>query len=236
MIAPYASDPMSAQQSAERSTRILTANRNSNMSLSSVSVGGNGMGLTPSPATNKSWNNGSSVGGAAGQMGTKVSRGGRGLVIAGVATLIVAAGAGGFVVANNMGKGEITHVGAPNPLEATMSADQPNPPTAKPDPTAAVGTAIKVDPPKPDAPKVDATKVDAKTDAVKTDATKSAATKVDATKVDAKTDATKSAAVKTTKTVAKSTKTDATKGTTKSTTPKTTKSTKPKDDLFDDRH
>jgi hypothetical protein len=209
------------------------------MSLSSVSVGGNGMGLTPSPATTpKSWNHtgGSSVGGAVGQMGTKIVRGGRGLVIAGVATLIVGAGAGGFVIANNMGKSEITHVGAPNPLEATMSNDQPNPPPMKADPTpapaapsapvkpdtaAAVGTAIKVDPPKADAPKVDATKtVAVKTDTTKTDAAKSAP----------KTDATK--------TVAKSTpKTDATKATTKSTTPKsTTKSTKPKDDLFDDRH
>ncbi|HEX7702891.1 MAG TPA: serine/threonine-protein kinase [Kofleriaceae bacterium] len=227
MIAPYASDPLSAQQSAERSTRILTGNaRNSNLSLSSVSVGSGGMGLTPAPAmTPKSWHHtgGSSVGGAAGQMGTKVTRSSRSLVIAGVATLIVAAGAGGFVIANNMGKSEISHVGAPNPLEATMSndksADKPDPvpvkaadtaPTVdgvvKPDLGTAVGTAIKSDVPKTATTKVDATKSTAAT----------------------KTDTTKSVAKTTPKTDTKSTK---------STTIKSTTKTKPKDDgLFDDRH
>jgi hypothetical protein len=192
------------------------------------------MGFMPAPAlTPHSWNRtgGSSVGGAAGQMGTKVSRSSRSLVIAGVATLIVAAGAGGFVIANNMGKSEISHVGAPNPLEETMSndkaAEKPDPvpvkPDVKPDPGAAMGTAIKSDPAtatKPDATKT-ATKTDAsKTDASKTDAVKTTTTKTDPTKT----------AVKT------SQKTDTPKSSSKTTPAKTTK-TKPKDDgLFDDRH
>jgi len=227
MLAPYASDPLSAQQSAERATRILTQPRNSNMSLSSVSVGSGGMGLTPPPAlTPKSWSRtgGSSLGGAAGQMGTKVSRGGRGWVIAGVATLIVAAGAGGFVVATSMGKDDTAHVGAPNPLETTMTTDKGSaaptpapvvmpatpppapPPVTKPDTATAAGASAAA------APKVDpktAAKADAKT-TVKADAKTSAKTE---TKVDAKTTA--KTATKTTKQV---------------------KKPKGDDDLFDDRH
>jgi serine/threonine-protein kinase len=224
MLAPYASDPLSAQQSAERATRILTQPRNSNMSLSSVSVGSGGMGLTPSPAlTPKSWNRtgGSSLGGAAGQMGTKVTRGGRGLVIAGVATLIVAAGAGGFVVANSMGKDGDTHVGAPNPLETTMTTDKGSavaaptpdpvrakvvtPPVTRPDTATAAGAGVKTDP---------------------TAKPPSTATKTDATKSTVKTDATKSKSDSTAKS-------DATTKTTKTAKPK-----KPKgdDDLFGDRH
>jgi serine/threonine-protein kinase len=225
MLAPYASDPLSAQQSAERATRILTQPRNSNMSLSSVSVGSGGMGLTPSPAlTPKSWSHtgGSSLGGAVGQMGTKVSRGGRAWVIAGVATLIVAAGAGGFVVATSMGKDDGAHVGAPNPLETTMSTDKAA--------AAAAPTPVV----KPAAPAVPVTKPDTATAAgvgVKTDPT-TTAKKVDAKKPDPKVEAKTEAKTKT-----DATKTDATKTNTK-TTAKTTKTKKPKgdDDLFDDRH
>ncbi|MFT3692883.1 MAG: protein kinase [Kofleriaceae bacterium] len=155
MIAPYASDPVSAQQSAERASRILMGARASMMSLSSVSVGGNGMGLTPPPAlTPKSWSHtgGSSLGGAAGQIGqTKVTRGGRGLVIGAVATLIVAAGAGGFVIANK-GNKDPNRVGAPNPLEQTMSGDKPTEtatPATSPDPTPAP-VKMETAPPKPD--------------------------------------------------------------------------------------
>jgi len=212
MLAPYASDPLSAQQSAERATRILTQPRNSNMSLSSVSVGSGGMGLTPSPAlTPKSWSRtgGSSLGGAAGQMGTKVSRGGRAWVIAGVATLIVAAGAGGFVVATSMGKDDGAHVGAPNPLETTMTTDKAAatapkpapvapavPPVTKPDTATAAGVGVKADPA--------AKKVEPKTEtkAAKTDAVKPKTT--------------------TAKTTAKTTR--------------STKKSKGDDDLFDDRH
>lgn len=154
MIAPYASDPVAAQQSAERASRILMGARSSMMSMSSVQVGGNGMGLTPPPPlTPKSWSHtgGSSLGGAAGQIGqTRVVRGGRGVVIAAVATLIVAAGAGGFFIANRGGK-DPTRVGAPNPLEQTMSTDKPAEvtPADKPvdEPGAGRGSAAVAPPP-----------------------------------------------------------------------------------------
>jgi serine/threonine protein kinase len=228
MLAPYASDPLSAQQSAERATRILTGPRNSNMSLSSVQVGSGGMGLTPPPMlTPKSWNQtgGSSVGGAAGQMGTRVTRGGRGLVIAGVATLIVAAGAGGFVVASSMGnKG--THSAAapsepaPTPDPVKMAPVPAPPPVVKPDTATAAGTGVSAT--KPDATKVDVVKATAKID---TDTTKSNA-KTDTVKLNtAKADATKSIAKSDSKT----------KSNAKTTTKKTTTKSKG-DDLFDDRH
>jgi len=233
MLAPYASDPMSAQQAAERATRILTGPRNSNMSLSSVQVGSGGMGLTPPPMlTPKSWNQtgGSSVGGAAGQMGTKVTRGGRGLVIAGVATLIVAAGAGGFVVANSMSGSKDTHSAAapsepmpaatPDPPPMTPT---PAPPPVKPDTATAAGTGVSAT--KPDTAKPDA-KVDPKVDATKSTAN---SVKADSTKSTAKTDGVKSDAKTTAKSDAK------TKSTTKTTTKKTTTKSKG-DDLFDDRH
>ena len=138
MLAPYASDPISAQQSAERATRILTQPKD-RMSLSQVSVGmgSGGMGLTPPPnATPHSWNK-SSVGGAAGQLGisgTKVVRGGRGLVIAGVAALCIGAGVGGFVLASSTHKSsspEITPAAQP---VATSPAPSPSP-TPAPAPT-----------------------------------------------------------------------------------------------------
>ncbi|HEY1814095.1 MAG TPA: serine/threonine-protein kinase [Kofleriaceae bacterium] len=157
MLAPYASDPLSAQQSAERATRILTQPKD-RMSLSQVSVGmgSGGMGLTPPPnATPHSWNK-SSVGGAAGQMGasTAVVRGGRGMVIAGVAALCVAAGVGGFVIANSMSNkspavSTITPasqpVAAPAPTPAPAPAPAPVPapavPTVPTVPVAATGSA-----------------------------------------------------------------------------------------------
>ncbi len=135
MLAPYASDPLNAQQSAERATRILTSPRNSNMSLASVSMSGGGMGLTPVPnATPQSWNHNTkntSVGGASGQIGTRVTRGGRGWLIAGIATLCVAAGVGGFVVATSM-----SHDSAKDTVEAAKPPTDTTPDAKAPDTTA----------------------------------------------------------------------------------------------------
>ncbi len=141
MLAPYASDPLSAQQSAERATRILTQPRD-RMSLSSVSVGmgSGGMGLTPSP-TPHSWNK-SSVGGASGQVGmsgvssTRVTRGGRGVVIAAVAALCIGAGVGGFVIATSMGKSTAAPTSEVAPAKQPVAAT-PTPPPATPTPTPA---------------------------------------------------------------------------------------------------
>jgi len=173
MIAPYASDPMNAAQSAGRASRILARDRSSNLSLSSVHMGSSGA-ITPPPTfTPRSWHHtgGSSVGGAVGQMGTfgtshgtKMLSGGRGMVIGIVAALVVVAGAVGFGISSSMGnKGDSSHVGAPNPLERTMSTDKPDSgssavvvetagsavetrPAEKPDIGAAAGTAVKADP------------------------------------------------------------------------------------------
>ena len=248
MLAPYASDPMSAQQSAERATRILTSPRNSNMSLSSVSVGG-GMGLTPQPNTTpKSWNhntnNNSSVGGAAGQIGTRVTRGGRGWLIAGIATLCIAAGVGGFVVANSMSHGsDQPHVEAP-----TKDVEAAKPAAVKPDVAAKPDVAVKPDvaakpdvAPKPDvAAKPDVVaKPDVKIDPPKPDV------KIDPPKPDvavvpdttAKTTAKPDTTVKTKPAVAKPDTTKAKPTTTTTKAKPTTTTTKPKtDDLFDGRH
>ncbi|HEY5945709.1 MAG TPA: serine/threonine-protein kinase, partial [Kofleriaceae bacterium] len=84
VLAPYASDPMSAAQAAERASRILTTPRGTQPGFPGGGQGG--LSMTPPQLTPKSWNktSGSSLSGGAGQMGTKVMRGGRGLVIAGV--------------------------------------------------------------------------------------------------------------------------------------------------------
>jgi hypothetical protein len=250
MLAPYASDPLSAQQSAERASRILSGGRASHASMPMMGSG-NGLSLTPPALTPRSWNqtNGSSLSGGAGQMGTKVVRGGRGMLIAGIAALCIVAGIGGFIVSNRMkGEGEAKPSAAPSaematdtpkPVPTTPSVDTATPatpttpttPPTTPTATDATKTAVTTDATKTaattDATKTaattDATKTAVTTDATKTDATKTAATaKTDATKTaaTAKTDATKTVA----KTVAKTDTTKSTKST-KTAAAKTTKST-----------
>ena len=225
VLAPYASDPTSAAHCAERASRILARDiRGSNLSLSSVQMGA-GPQTPPPSLTPRSWNhNGgsSSVGGAAGQVGApgrsqsgRMMRGGRGMVIAIVATLVVVAGAVGFGISSSMSKADShvgghvgAHVGA-NPLERTMSSDSPQ------------GSATVMG-----APVVPS---DAALDAADT-------ANLDAANLD-----TKAAAVQTTPKMIPAT-TQATKSTkttkaTKATATTTTTKKKAKDDgLFDDRH
>jgi serine/threonine-protein kinase len=227
MLAPYASDPMSAQQSAERATRILTAPKTAQAGLSLVGSAG-GLTLTPPALTPKSWNQtgGSSVSGSAGQigtMGTKVVRGGRGMVIAGVATLCVLAGLGGFFVASSMKDASRPTSTPESKSDETATKREmtvaPAAPTAPVQADTTTGAA-KVD---TGAAKVDtgAAKVD--TGAAKVDATKSDAMKTDAAKSDAmKTDAAKIGTTKTDARKIGTTKTDAAKiGTTKTDARKT---------------
>jgi serine/threonine-protein kinase len=226
MLAPYASDPLSAQQAAERAVRVLAV-RGSQAAYPQLAGLNMGNGLTPPPAlTPKSWNhtNGSSLSAGVGQVGTQVVRASRGKVIAAVAGLCIAAGTGGFLIASSRkGHDGSTHVSAPatQPIEVKATTTPMTVDTAK------TGTA-----------KTDATKVDA----VKTDTAKSGTAKADATKTDT--------AKASTGTTAKATTARTTKATTKTTTArtssshtsskatsKTTKSTTKKDDdLFDDRH
>ena len=221
MLAPYASDPLSAQQSADRAMRILSA-RASQAGFAQLGGLNQGVGLTPPPAlTPKSWNhntNGSSLSAGAGQVGTVMVRSGRGKVIAAVAGLCVAAGVGGFLIASGRKGGDnSTHVAAPT------AADQPtevkaNTISTTPDPTkSTTPDTAKTDTAKTDTAKTDATKTAVKTDATKTDATKTAA----------KTDTTKTAS---------HTTTTASHTTTTHTTHTTKTKTKKDDDLFDDRH
>src|SRR5262245_15239181 len=95
VLAPYASDPHAAAQAAERASRILTTPRGSQPGFQ-LAGGQGGLAMTPPSLTPKSWSKtgGSSLSGGAGEMGTRVTRvvrGGRGAVIAGVATLVVLA-------------------------------------------------------------------------------------------------------------------------------------------------
>jgi serine/threonine-protein kinase len=250
MLAPYASDPHSAAQSAERAMRILNV-RNSQPAYPQLAGMNAGMGLTPPPAlTPKSWNhtsgslNGSSLSAGAGQVSTRVVRDGRGKVIAAVAGLCVAAGVGGFLIASSRsGRGDgSTHVAAPQPAEQPTevkanTVDTPVKPTAPTIPTVPA-TEPKLAPTIPTVPAIAAKTADTnatKTDATKTDAAK--ATKADATKstaATARTDAakspTKSDATKTARTETKSTRTS-TKSSTKTSKPKKSSD----DDLFGGR-
>ena len=252
MLAPYASDPLSAQQSAERAVRIL-ASRNSLPQYPQLAGMNASAGVTPPPAlTPKSWNytngsgslNGSSLSAGNGQVGTQVVRAGRGKVIAAVAGLCIATGTAGFLIANSRGHADnSTHVVAPADQPAEVKANTVDTPATPPDPTAGTKTATtkadstKADSTKTDTAKVDSTKADsAKTDSTKTDTTKADSAKTDTAKTDStksdttKTDATKSATTTTAKTdVTKSAttttaKTDATKSSA-STGTSTTKTT-----------
>jgi serine/threonine-protein kinase len=144
MLAPYASDPLSAQQSAERAYRILNTTRGSVSAFAMSGSAAAGMGLTPVPQlTPKSWNatNGSSLNAGAGQVGTKVVRsGGRGLIIAGVATLCIAAGVGGFVIASSMKKGGDTKAAA-HTTEETTTTTTPTTMTTMPSTATTPATA-----------------------------------------------------------------------------------------------
>ena len=234
MLAPYASDPLSAQQSAERATRILAGPRGSQPGFPLASSSGAGVQLTPPALTPKSWGNtGSSLGGAAGQMGTKVVRGGRGLVIAGVATLCVAAGAGGYVIAKSGGSDKDTHVTAPAatttaPAEPPMPT--PTPPTPPPAQTATTTPPPAPTPTVPTAPPPATAPTTPPTTTTTTPAVTTPTVKVSTTTTTKSTPTAKTT-TPTTKTTSTTTKT-----TTKSSTTKTT-THKPKgDDLFDDRH
>jgi serine/threonine-protein kinase len=259
MLAPYASDPNAAAQSAERATRILASPRGAQpgMPLSPATQGG--LSMTPPALTPKSWSktNNSSLSGTAGQIGTKVLRSGRGTIIAGVATLVVLAGVGGFFIAGAMrgeSKTEANYV-EPEAGKQEMKVMPATAPTrpgdATTDPTKADTKTVKTDSKTKTDAKTD-TKTDTKSDSKKDSKSKSdsksdsKSTKTD-TKTDAKTDATKTDAAKTdvtkTDTVAKTDKTDDSKSsrskrkhkTTKTSTEKTEKTDKTDDDLFDDR-
>jgi hypothetical protein len=201
---------MTAQQAAERAARILTTPRGSQPGFPLAGTAG-GLSLTPPNLTPKSWSRtgGSSLSGSAGQFGTKVIRGGRGLVIGGVATLCVLAGIGGFFVASSLKKSPRPAASVEEPAAARKmkmvgpAATQPataNNATAAmtgstPGTHGASGSATS-DPEKAAAAKTEPAKAAAGTsEPAKTTAAKTAAKTTDA-KTAGKSDAAKTAAAK----------------------------------------
>lgn len=86
-LIPYASDPIAGQQSADRTTRILSAPQLGGRALAST-----GADLTIPPArTPDSWNRSQT---------TQTSRGSNGLIVAGIVVVCIAAAIGGFAIAN----------------------------------------------------------------------------------------------------------------------------------------
>ncbi|HTR55651.1 MAG TPA: serine/threonine-protein kinase [Kofleriaceae bacterium] len=227
MLAPYASDPLSAQQSAERATRILTSPRGSQPGFPLGGTAGAGTPLTPPALTPKSWmqTGGSSLSAAAGQVG-RSQKSGRGVIIGGVAALCIATGVGGFLLAKNGGGSSDpaaeTHVTAPDttpapaaaPTTAPAPAPTPTPAVTPIAPTATTTTTTPTTPTPPPIPK-----------AVPAPPPQPTPSTIPRTSTTAK--VTTKAATSVTKATSPATKS------TKATTAKTHKSSD--DDLFDDR-
>jgi eukaryotic-like serine/threonine-protein kinase len=137
MLAPYATDPISAAQSAGRSVRILQQRgMQLGMQGSPLSAGG-GLATPISPAqlTPRSWpsSQATSLSQGAGQV-TVRTRSGRGWLIAGVASLCVVAGVGGYAI-SQMSRSDTTRSGTH--VEAPEGPQQPPPePPAAPAATA----------------------------------------------------------------------------------------------------
>ncbi len=139
-LAPYAADPITAAQSAARSTRILQ-HRSSQQGRDALPFAAPGGLHTPAPLqpaqlTPRSWPpthpSSSSINHGHGQVTHRV-RAGRGWLIAGLAILVGVAGAGGFLASRMLAKDAAVMPAA------TMTP--PPPPTAEPTPSAIVPPA-----------------------------------------------------------------------------------------------
>jgi serine/threonine-protein kinase len=160
-LAPYASDPISAAQSANRAGRILQQRAQAGMQGSPLTAGGGlstPIPLSPAQLTPHSWapSQGTSLSQGAGQV-TVRTRGNRGLLIAGIAVLCVMAGAGGYAV-SQMSRSDGTrsdsapgthdgpHVLAPS---AAAQPTTPDPAPASAAPTTAAAPAATPPAPEP---------------------------------------------------------------------------------------
>jgi eukaryotic-like serine/threonine-protein kinase len=172
MLAPYASDPASAAQAASSAARTLEQRGLPASSHTSPFAGNGGRPvpapLTPAQLTPHSWprphtaagpaSGGPSLAGASGPMGlsqgsslshgagqvTQAPRGGRGLLIAGIASMCIIAGVGGYAI-SQVSRREASadptrtepHVVAPAPTPArqpTIADTAPAPSTTPPAP------------------------------------------------------------------------------------------------------
>jgi len=193
-LAPYAADPISAAQSATRTTRILQ-HRMSQKGVQGLPLAASGGRSTPVPIqpaqlTPRSWppTSSSLSQAGAGQVTHKV-RGGRGWLIAGVVTLVVLAGAGGFVASQMMRDDDAAPAAAnapppPTPTGTPSEVGVTTPPPVTPDLPPSSPTLASEDKSKAGGETAATTKVDDK-------ATTKTTTKVDdkaiaATKVDDK--------------------------------------------------
>ena len=163
MLAPFASDPATAAATAARTTRILTAKHNQPPD-SRPSFGPSGFGqqgspfaaggglmvpvpLSPAQLTPRSWPPSTSLSQGRGQM-TAPMRAGKGWLIAGALSLVILAGAGGYIF-NGLMKddrregavAEAPPVAAATVPETPAPAAPTPPATPTPTPTAATPTA-----------------------------------------------------------------------------------------------
>jgi hypothetical protein len=151
MLAPFATDPIMAAQSAARAVRILQQ-RSSLQGMGSPLTAGGGLAtpipISPAQLTPRSWppSQATSVSRGAGQVTYQTQRN-RGWLIAGVAFLCVAAGGGGYAISQLSRGGSDgprePHVMAPppRPEPAAAPVDPPAPPPAAPTPAAPPETA-----------------------------------------------------------------------------------------------
>ncbi|HEY0989382.1 MAG TPA: serine/threonine-protein kinase, partial [Kofleriaceae bacterium] len=142
LLAPYASDPVSGAQSAGRTMRILQA-RGAPANLAGTPITGGGLPspapLSPVQLTPRSWpSQSTSLSHGAGQVSYR-TRSSRGLLIAGVASLCILAGVGGYAIsqATRSTSGRAgTHVEAPamrsEPAPSAASPSAASPSAASP--------------------------------------------------------------------------------------------------------
>jgi serine/threonine-protein kinase len=261
LLAPFATDPITGQHSAERTHRILNSRGAApTVPLTTYDRLATPVPLSPAQLTPRTWppSQGSSLSGGAGQV-TYKTRSNRGILIAGIAALVIVAGAGGWIAARALtddsgsARRDEPYVQAPSspPTSPTPATSAPaTAPAAVPPNTDSVDLKSIVSAPKSDTTQADAKSADAKSakpaDA-KTADTKTADSKAGA----AKTADAKPVDAKTVKSDAKAV--DAKTGDAKTTDAKTksvaetkpaakppVKPRKPKqpsgDDLFDSRH
>ena len=163
-LAPFSTDPITAAASSARSTRILQ-HRMSQRGVDALPFTATGGRATPVPIqpsqlTPRSWPpTSSSVSHGAGQVTHKV-RGGRGFLIAGIAGLVILAGAGGFI-ASRMLAGDGSSSSASAASSQTPASPPPSSSDSKAVDTKAVDTKA-VDTKAMDSKAVDSKAVDSK--------------------------------------------------------------------------
>jgi serine/threonine-protein kinase len=143
MLAPYATDPVSAAQSAGRAARILQ-HRGAQLGMQgSPLTAGGGLStpipISPAQLTPRSWppSQGTSLSQGAGQV-TLPTRGRRGLLVAGIASLCALAGVGGYAISQasrSASTRDERHVDAP------QTAVQPSPAPVETAPAETAPTA-----------------------------------------------------------------------------------------------